>query len=510
MLEKNWAKFKSGSDVRGVGVRSGKDDPLYLSDDIIERITCGFAEWLRKNRTEDAVVTVAVGHDTRISSPRIKENVVNALIKMGVNVIDCEYSSTPAMFMTTVNLGATGAVEITASHHPQDKNGLKFFTRLGGLDGKDIEEILLLAQENQFIYAEKFGNITRNDHMKFYAESLRKMICDGINATDYSRPLRGFKIVVDAGNGIGGFYATKVLAPLGADINGSQFLEYDGMFPNHIPNPEDKTAMQAIKNAVINNKADLGVIFDTDVDRAACVDSSGKEISSNRLVALASAIALENNEGGTIVTDSVTSDGLTEFIENDLGGKHLAFKRGYRNVIDKQIELNQSSVNCPLAIETSGHAAFRENYYLDDGAYLITKIIITMAKLAKEEKNLFDLISNLRESKESLSMRFTINMSDFKTYGDEIIAGLNGFASSCDGWTVKKDTYEGFRATVDEKNGNGWFILRMSVHDPVMPLNIESNEIGGCVKICKKLFSFLKEFESLDISPLKKAIEDLV
>ena len=509
LLEEKWAAFKSGSDVRGVGVRSGQESPLYLSDEIVERITCGFVEWLRKYRNDDSEITVAVGRDTRISSLRIKDNVIGALIKMGVKVYDCDYSSTPAMFMTTINLDCTGSIEVTASHHPYDKNGLKFFTRLGGLDGEDIKEILYFAQENQFIYAEKFGTVTEFDHMKVYAEGLRKMICDGINATDYSRPLRGFRIVVDAGNGIGGFYATKVLAPLGADIRGSRYLDYNGMFPNHVPNPEDSKAMQSICEAVVQNDAHLGVIFDTDVDRAACVDAGGVEINGNRLVALASAIAVENNFGATIVTDSVTSDGLTDFIEHKLCARHLSYKRGYRNVIDKQIELNHSAVNCPLAIETSGHAAFRENYYLDDGAYLVTKIIIKMVLLAKEGKRISDLLSGLKEAREKLSLRFTIEKSDFKLYGEELIASLNGFAPSCEGWTVKKDTYEGIRVSVDENNGNGWFLLRLSVHDPVMPLNIESNESGGTLKICEKLYEFLKDQSGIDSTPLKKAIESL-
>ena len=508
MLDKSWAKFKSGSDIRGIGVLSGKRDPLYLSDEVVEKITFGFVEWIRKNRRDNDNIVIAVGHDTRISSPRIKKHVTEALVKMGVDVIDCGYSSTPAMFMTTVNLNCVGAIEVTASHHPYDKNGLKFFTRLGGLGGGDIEEILSYAQENQFIYAEKFGTVTAYDHMKIYAENLRKMICDEINAVDYSRPLRGFRIVVDAGNGIGGFYANKVLAPLGADIRGSQYLNYDGMFPNHIPNPEDAKAMKSIKDAVVKNEADLGVIFDTDVDRAACVDADGNEICGNRLVALAAAIALENNEGGTIVTDSVTSDGLTEFIENNLGGKHLSYKRGYRNVIDKQIELNHSAVNCPLAIETSGHAAFRDNYYLDDGAYLITKIIIKMALLAKENESLFDLLDGLKEPKETLSMRFNILESDFRKCGNELIEVLSASVSSCDGWTLK-DSYEGFRVTVDENNGNGWFLLRISVHDPVMPLNVESNEFGGCLMICEKLYSLIKDYDGIDVKPLKNAIEKL-
>uniref|UniRef100_A0ACD6ARG0 Uncharacterized protein n=1 Tax=Avena sativa TaxID=4498 RepID=A0ACD6ARG0_AVESA len=135
----------------------------------------------------------------------------------------------------------------------------------------------------------------------------------------------------------------KVLKPLGAVTSGSQFLEPDGLFPNHIPNPEDKAAMEAITQAVLNKNADLGIIFDTDVDRSAAVDSSGRELNRNRLIALMSAIVLEEHPGTTVVTDSVTSDGLTTFIEKKLGGKHHRFKRGYKNVIDEAIRLVKDS-----------------------------------------------------------------------------------------------------------------------------------------------------------------------
>jgi phosphomannomutase len=91
------------------------------------------------------------------------------------------------------------------------------------------------------------------------------------------------------------------------------------MFPNHIPNPEDKKAMESITKAVLEQKADLGIIFDTDVDRAAAVDSSGRELNRNRLIALMAAIVLAEHPGTTVVTDSVTSDGLTTFIEGKLG-----------------------------------------------------------------------------------------------------------------------------------------------------------------------------------------------
>ena len=326
------------------------------------------------------------------------------------------------------------------------------------------------------------------------------MIKSEVNAEDYDHPLKGFKIVVDAGNGAGGFYADKVLEPLGADTTGSRYLEPDGMFPNHVPNPENKEAMKSICEAVLESNADMGVIFDTDVDRGGAVDKSGNEINRNRLVACAAAIALEGNEGGTIVTDSITSDGLKEFIEQTLGGKHHRFKRGYKNAINEAIRLNNEGINCPLAIETSGHAAMRENYFLDDGAYLCTKIIIKMAQLRKAGKNISDLTAALKEPVESREIRFKITDSDFKTTGNRIITQLESYAKTQSTWNLADDSREGVRVSFDKDNGDGWFLLRLSVHDPIMPLNIESDSYGGTDSILNQLMTFLQTTHGLDLN----------
>ena len=320
------------------------------------------------------------------------------------------------------------------------------------------------------------------------------MICREVNAEDYEHPLKGYKIVVDAGNGAGGFYASKVLEPLGADTTGSRYLDPDGMFPNHVPNPENEEAMQSICEAVKESKADLGVIFDTDVDRGGAVDSSGNEINRNRLVAVASAIALEGNDGGTVVTDSITSSGLKTFIEEDLKGKHYRYRRGYKNVINKALELNAQGINCPLAIETSGHAAMRENYFLDDGAYLCTKIIIKMAQLKQQGKELEDLTATLKEPVESKEIRFKIKEKDFREYGEKVIADLEKYAEAQEGWKIADDNREGIRVYFDKNNGDGWFLLRLSVHDPIMPLNIESDTKGGVDIIFNQLNTFLSKY----------------
>ena len=500
MQTTDYKKLKSGTDIRGVAVQTAEHE-VELTDRAVYDLTGGFCVWLKENGVETGA-RVAVGHDSRISAERIKRQVIAALRDFGFYAVDCGLASTPAMFMTTVDFDCRAAVQITASHHPFDRNGLKFFTVRGGADSGDLDAIIENAADLPAPDCAKGGTETA-DYMSVYAARLRKMICDGVAAEDRDHPLKGYHILVDAGNGVGGFYASKVLEPLGADISGSQFLEPDGMFPNHAPNPENKDAMASVSAATVRAKADLGVIFDTDVDRASCVDASGKEINRNRLVALAALIALEGNPGGTVVTDSVTSTGLTDFINCTLGGVHYRYRRGYRNVINKQLELNENGVNCPLAIETSGHAAFRDNFYLDDGAYLITKIIIKAAQMGREGKSLNSLIASLKDPLEATELRLKINTEQFKSYGNSVIAQIEQLSEAREDWRPADDNREGVRVFLDAPDCRGWFLLRLSVHDPIMPLNIESDVPGGTKKIAKQLYEALCSCEKLELTVLE-------
>ena len=491
----SYSVLKSGTDIRGIASNLGGKE-VNLTSEAVYDITAAFLVWYinkyDKNPTE---MLVAVGHDSRITGEAIANKVKEALINAGVTVLDCSLASTPAMFMTTVDLKPDAAVQITASHHPFDRNGLKFFTPAGGLDSSDIEEIVKLADNGEEIICDKSGTVKPCDYMTQYAERLRKMICDAVGKTEEEKPLAGYKIIVDAGNGAGGFYASNVLEGLGADTSGSQFLEPDGMFPNHIPNPENEQAMESICNAVKVNKADLGIIFDTDVDRAGCVGSDGKEINRNRLIALAAYMAADGKKGITVVTDSVTSDGLKEYIENTLGGVHYRYRRGYKNVINKAEELCKKGIDCPLAIETSGHAALRENYFLDDGAYLVTKIVIELARGKDIEK----ILEPLKMPAEELEVRFNILDSDFKTYGQRVIDELEEYAKTRPNYKIADDNREGIRISTE----NGFFLLRLSVHDPVMPMNFESNVKGGIKRDIEDIKKFLAKFNKLDISALE-------
>lgn len=507
----DYSKLQNGSDIRGLAIGSNTE-AINLDSEAVSRLAKGFLYLLSHNTEKELhELCIAVGRDSRISGPDLVRDIIAALIPYGTKVLDSGLSSTPAMFMSTVfeEFKCDGAIMVTASHMPSDRNGMKFFDMDGGLDKGDIADIITFAESNSVLGRLSPGTASepiKVNLMDVYSDHLRKKIVDALDSGE--TPLLGLSITVDAGNGAGGFYAEKVLAPLGADVSSSQFLEPDGSFPNHIPNPEDKSAIESICAKVREAKTDLGLIFDTDVDRASAVDESGKEINRNAIVALAAALIADSHPNSTVVTDSVTSRGLTAFLEGSLGLKHLRFKRGYRNVINKSIELNEQGIESDLAIETSGHAAYKENFFLDDGAYLATKIVIATAKCKNAGKGISSLISDLSEPLESQEVRLPIKGSNFAAVGDNIIEDLRALSSSGElsECSLEEPNYEGVRINFNSPSIKGWMLLRKSLHEPIMPLNFESDVKGGCLKIAELLIPILSKYEDLDIGKLKELV----
>ena len=490
----DYSKLQNGSDIRGVALEGIEGQHINLTEQVCKDIGRGFALWL-KNKAGKDDLRVAVGRDSRLSGPALCDWICGAMVEQGIQVTNFGMASTPAMFMSTVTEGYAfdGSVMITASHLPFNRNGFKFFTAEGGLEKGDIKQILQYAASDA-VTGLPAGSLVAGEFMDAYS----RILADKIRAaTGEEKPLEGFRIVVDAGNGAGGFYVDKVLKPLGANTEGSRYLDPDGSFPNHIPNPEDKKAMEAITESVNLAKADLGIIFDTDVDRAGAVLSDGSELNRNRIIAMLAAILLREHPGTTIVTDSITSTGLAKFIE-EKGGVHHRFKRGYRNVINESIRLNGLGQDSQLAIETSGHGAFKENYFLDDGAYIVTKLLIELARGKKEGYTLESMIASLEEPAESVEFRMNILLDDFKAYGQQVIDELTAYAATKEGWSLAPSNFEGVRVNLDEAHGNGWFLLRLSLHDPLLPLNIESNSIGGAKQIAEELAGFVKAYDKLD------------
>ena len=507
-MMKDYSKLQNGSDVRGIASDLlGKEVNLTVS--AADDIAYGFGVWLADAAGKlPTQMTVAVGRDSRVTGPALQAAVCSTLNQMGFTVLDCGLASTPAMFMSCVfpETDCDGAVMVTASHLPPDRNGLKFFEkRKGGLDKADIQEILQTAgfRHRGDEIKQAHSEWKTFDLMSLYCAHLKSRISAILGLPEGPEALGGLKVAVDAGNGAGGFYAEGVLAALGADVSASQFLEPDGTFPNHIPNPEDAAAIDSLCRRVLETGADLGVIFDTDVDRMAVVGHNGRDIARNGIVALAALLCPPDEDGsrGTIVTDSITSTQLAAFLK-EKGFEHLRFRRGYKNVINKGLELNGAGVYCPLAIETSGHAALKENYFLDDGAYLAAKVVAKAAQLKKEGKYIEDLIADLAEPAEAVEYRLDLKAKDFASYADGVLSALQEKIGSgqVPGMTLEEPNYEGVRVNYED----GWFLIRKSLHDPLMPLNIESGAPGGAAKIAAAVRKLLEPFDQLDLSPLEK------
>jgi phosphomannomutase len=176
--------------------------------------------------------------------------------------------------------------------------------------------------------------------------------------------------------------------------------------------------------------------------------------------------------------------------------KHHRFKRGYKNVINESIKLNNEGIVSPLAIETSGHGALSENYFLDDGAYMAVKLIIALAGARRENKHLESFISSFEKGYDEREYRFGIEGDDFKAYGNEALETFETRARE-KGYNIVPNSYEGIRISFNSDEIKGWLLLRMSLHDPQMPLNIEGERQGDADKIFDIVLELLDGFDRL-------------
>ena len=496
------AALQNGSDIRGIAISAeGKTKNLTTEEAVL--IANGIMNWL-ENKGITKPFTIGLGYDGRLTGPELKQAMIETFQAAGVKVLDFELATTPALFMATQfkEFDCDAGIMLTASHLPYYFNGIKIFSKSGGAEKTDIAYILEHTDPQP---AAEEGSLKKADLISAYAADMVAKIRKGIGSEN-DQPLAGMKIVVDAGNGAGGYFASKVLDVLGADTTGSQFLEPDGNFPNHIPNPDNKEAMASIKKAVMDNQADLGVIFDTDVDRSAIVSADGQIINRNNLIAVLAAIVLDAEPGSTIVTNSPTSDHLKRFIE-EKGGKQYRYISGYRNVINKAIELNEEGIHCPLAIETSSHAAFKENYFLDDGAYVIAKILMLLPKLQQEGRQLTDLMAELEQPVETLEIRYEIAGDDHRETGRKMIENFRQTLPTKDGFAENPENDEGVRFSITDPHGKGWMLLRLSLHEPLLVMQIENDQADQIQKQLPIYRELLAQDDRINLTKLDQQIK---
>ena len=490
-----WLKLGSGTEIRG--------PEQQLTDERVEKLGYAFACWLaEQNGTTPDALKLSVGRDARPSGARIKAAFIRGLTSADSDVVDCGLCPAPALFCLTER-GCDGAVLIGSGSSNPGQGGFKFLTAKGGLRASDIEEILRLAAGCEV--PERL--VERLDASGVYYEKLRDAAARCLK-DDALKPLLGLRVVVDARSTVGFDYA-RFLDSMGVDVEASLYPgDGDGYT---LTEPGDPRQVAQVARAVGESRADLGVLFNADGDRVAIVDDGGRLIAGNRLIALAAAMLLDEQPGSTFVTDSVTSSGLSAFIA-EWGGVHYRFKRGYRNVIDEAVRLNAEGIDCPLAIETSGHAAFRENGFINDGIYLATRVICEALDRKREGQSVFSLIDDLKEPVESVEIRLPLlKFEDWELEEEaqEIVEIILSHTLTHPEWQPAPDNREGVRITFNLDGGvnNAWFQLRMSIHDPVMALNAESDVPGGVRRILAGLYELIRDTRYLDLEPLRRHAE---
>ncbi|MCI0343692.1 MAG: phosphomannomutase/phosphoglucomutase [Planctomycetales bacterium] len=415
-------------DVRGVY-------PDELDERKAERIGAAFAAFLGGG-------PIAVGRDMRSSSPAIAEAVARGVRSAGAEVVDVGMVSTPALYFAVVHLGLRGGAQVTASHNPARYTGLKLCREQAAPVGEasGLREIEKAVSAGGMKPSSRPGGLRREEIGPAYRQHVRRWL---------GAPARSLRVVVDAGNAMGGTETPLVfgndpkveLLPL--------FWEPDGTFPNHEPNPLKPENLRDLRAAVVQHRADCGAALDGDADRCAFVDERGEAIPCDAVTVLLARSVLAGEKGAAVVYDLRSSDAVPEIVR-ELGGRAIRERVGHAF-----IKATMRKENAALGGELSGHYYFRDNSYCDSGAIALACVLNVLGN-AKEP--LSKLVAPARRYYATGEVNF--HVADPDGLMEKAVAAFPG---------AEVDRLDGVTVRLPKM----WFNLRKSNTEPILRLNLE-------------------------------------
>ncbi|NPV53394.1 MAG: phosphomannomutase/phosphoglucomutase [Firmicutes bacterium] len=335
-------------DIRGVAERD-------LTSDVVYTLGQAIGTFLQNAGEKEAIV----GRDNRISSPRLRDALVDGITSTGCNVLDIGVVITPAFYYARILYGINGGAMITASHNPPEFNGFKVAFGPGTLYGEQIQDLRKLAESGDFARDGR-GRVSTAGPRDAYISMLAGKIQLGP---------RRLKVAVDCGNGTASFFAGDLMHKLGCDVI-PLYCESDPGFPNHFPDPVRPQNLGALIDAVRSQGADLGVAYDGDGDRIGVVDEKGDIIWGDRLMVLFWREILPKHPGATAIIEVKCSQALVEEVER-LGGKPMFYRTGHSLIKAKMRE-----IGAVFTGEMSGHMFFADEYYgFDDALYASARLL---------------------------------------------------------------------------------------------------------------------------------------
>jgi len=417
-------------DIRGVVNRD-----FDLRD--VEMIGQGLGSYLRRQDAETAVI----GRDCRLSSPAVKDALVSGLVKTGLKIFDVGICPTPVLYFALRNLKADGGAMITASHNPPQYNGFKVCLGVDAIFGEEIQRLRRLIEDGDFVSGR--GSVESYDALTPYSDYITGLI-------KLDRPVR---LAVDAGNGTGGVVAVPILERLGCVIE-PLFIEMDGNFPNHEPDPTVLENMNTMARMVVDRGLELGIAFDGDADRLGVVDENGRIIYGDMLLAIFSREILKDNPGAKIIGEVKCSHLLYEDIASH-GGQPIMWRTGH-SLMKRKLR----DENALLAGEMSGHFFFNHRFLgFDDGVYAACRLLEIVS--AKQEP-VSTFVADLPPTYNTPEIR--VDCPEDKKF--QLVE------------LVKKDLAQKYRVIdidgVRVEFQDGWGLLRASNTSPALVLRFEA------------------------------------
>ncbi len=408
---------------------------------------------------------IAAGFDGRVHSPMLEAALVKGLISTGASVERVGLGPTPMLYFAAVDGNADAGIMVTGSHNPPDQNGFKMLIAKhlpggGPIYGEAIKKLETMVAANDFVSGQ--GSVSARDVSKAYVARVLQ---------DY-RGKAPLNVVWDCGNGASG----DIVRLLTQKLPGTHtllFAEIDGTFPHHHPDPTEPKNLLDLQNAVKRNRADLGIAFDGDADRIGAVDSLGRIVAGDQLLAIYAQEVLKTHPGATIIADVKASQVLFDKVA-ELGGKPLMGKTGHSLIKAKMAETKS-----PLAGEMSGHMFFADKYYgYDDAIYSAVRLA---SLLSASGKSLAAWRDSLPQTINTPELRIPVEESRKFAVVDEVKARLKSANANIN------DT-DGVRVLTKD----GWWLLRASNTQAVLVARAESQNEEGLARLKTLLTEQLK------------------
>jgi len=446
-------------DVRGIV-------PTDLDENICYLIGQAFVVALKLRKADDGCGQVVIAHDMRPSGPALVKSFAQGVTEQGVDVLHMGLASTDGLYFATGFLNIAGAM-FTASHNPAEYNGIKLAKAGAAPVGQDsgLKEITQLVLNGIAKYSGPVGTESSKDLNSEYVKYLHSLVD--------LKAARKLKVVIDAGNGMGGFSVPKVFENSNFEIV-PMYFELDGTFPNHEANPIEPANLVDLQKRVLAEKADLGIAFDGDADRAFFVDEKGQSISPSAITALIAKRELKREPGSTIIHNLITSKSVAEVVKEN-GGTARKTRVGHSFI--KQV---MKDTNAIFGGEHSGHFYFRDFWFADSGMLAALHVLAALGE-TKDGTTFSSLIKEFDRYVASgeINTRVKDVSETSKKVKDHFAVAKDVQIEELDGLTFSGDTW--------------WVNVRPSNTEPLLRLNAEAKEHATMEKVRDEVLAIIRK-----------------